>query len=167
MKAIPASPASGILMTKANLLHSKGVRGAGVKIGIIDFGFTGYKALQAKGLVPAPKAVKAFGKDQGWDRVDKGVVHGAACVEIIHAMAPDAEIYIASIGDGQGRADDDEIIQSAAWLTEQGVRIISFSGGGHYGPLNGSALLDKLVEQTVAKGILWVNAAGNEGARHL
>ncbi len=156
----------GVLMTKANLLHQKGIRGQGVKVGILDFGFTGYRALQTSGALPAPKAVKAFGKDGGWDRINKGTPHGTACAEIVHAMAPDAEIFVAAIGDGEGGAASDEIIQAAMWLASQGVHIISFSGGGHFGPHNGTDLLDKLVEQIVAKGILWVNAAGNEGDSH-
>ncbi len=156
----------GLLMTKANLLHQKGVRGAGVKIGIIDFGFTGYRALQERGALPEPVAVKAFGADGGWDRIDHGSEHGTACVEIIHAMAPEAQIYIASIGNGAGRASVDEIAQAADWLADQHVHIISFSGGGHDGPHNGTALDDKLVEKMVGQGILWVNAAGNEGYFH-
>src|SRR5438046_1063069 len=59
----------GVLMAKTNVLHQKGIKGKGVKIGLLDFGFTGYKALQATGAVPEPRAVKAFGKDQGWDRI--------------------------------------------------------------------------------------------------
>jgi len=101
MLSLPPSPrasgtegsiAQGVLLTKANLLHAKGTRGQGVKVGIIDFGFTGYKAMQAAGSLPAPKGLKAFGKDQGWDRVTVGTPHGAACAEIIHAMAPDADL---------------------------------------------------------------------------
>lgn len=156
----------GVMMTKANLLHQKGLKGAGVKVGILDFGFTGYQALVQRGVIPEPAAVKAFGKDNGWDRVSKGTQHGTACAEIVHAMAPGAAIYVASIGDGEGGAPADEIIRGAMWLAEQKVDIISFSGGGHNGPHNGTDLLDKLVEQIVGKGILWVNSAGNEGAKH-
>lgn len=158
--------AAGVLMTKAHLLHQRKIFGAGVKVGILDFGFTRYQALQQAGLLPAPAAVKAFGKDGGWDRINTGTEHGTACAEIIHAMAPQASIYIAAIGDGKGGASSDEIIRAAMWLAEQKVDIISFSGGGHGGPHNGTDLLDKLVEEVVSKGILWVNAAGNEGDSH-
>ena len=156
----------GLQATKANLLHARGIKGAHIKIGIIDFGFTGYNALQSRGLLPAPKAVKAFGADNGWDRVDKGVVHGAACAEIIHAMAPEAELYIASVGDGSGSASWDEIVPAAQWLATQGIDIISYSGGSHGGAHNGNDLKDKLVEQVTAKGILWIASAGNEGDDH-
>src|SRR5207244_4189030 len=49
----------------------------------------------------------------------------------------------------------------------QGVDIITFSGGGHFGPHNGQSNLDKLVDEIVTtKNVLWVNAAGNEGDEH-
>jgi len=161
----PGTGNKGVMVTKAHLLHQQGLRGRGVKVGILDFGYSKYKQLQSQGLVPEPKAVKAFGKDGIWDKAD-GTQHGAACAEIIHAMAPDAEIYIASVGDGKGGAATDEIIQAGRWLAAQGVDIVSFSGGGHGGPHNGTDLMDKLVAEVVGKGVLWVNAAGNEGGRH-
>jgi Subtilase family/Domain of unknown function (DUF4384) len=161
----PGTGNKGVLVTKANLLHQRGLRGRGVKVGILDFGYTKYKILQQQGLVPEPKAIKTFHANGVWDRPG-GSEHGAACAEIIHAMAPDAEIYIASVGDGTGTASTDEIIQAGQWLATQGVDIVSFSGGGHGGPHNGTDIMDKLVALVVGKGILWVNAAGNEGSRH-
>ena len=64
-------------------------------------------------------------------------------------------------------APTEQIVQAARWLAAQDLDVISFSGGGHGGPHNGTALLDRLVEEIVAEtGVLWVNAAGNEGAQH-
>ena len=59
-----------------------------------------------------------------------------------------------------------QIVAAAEWLVAQDVDIISFSGGGHFGPHNGKALLDQLVDQITRRGVLWVNAAGNEGSKH-
>ena len=56
---------------------------------------------------------------------------------------------------------------AAQWLADQGVQIISFSGGTHEGPHNGKALMDRIVERIVARhNILPINAAGNEGDSH-
>jgi subtilisin family serine protease len=156
--------AEGVLMVKANKLHQRGIRGRGVKIGLLDFGFNGYRDLEAKGLVPTPVATATFPKPI--DFAGPGTVHGAACAEIIHAMAPDAQLYIAMAGNGGEETADGDIVAAAQWLAAQKVDIISFSGGGHYGPINGKGPMDKLVDQISAKGILWVNAAGNEGDRH-
>jgi hypothetical protein len=152
-----------VAMAKVSLLHQKGIRGRGVKVGVLDFGFGGYHTLESKAVVPTPAAAKYFGDSKDWA---VGVPHGAACTEIIHAMAPEAQIYIAMVGDGSGSANDGEIVAAAQWLVEQKVDIISFSGGGHGGPHDGRSTLDHLVEAVTSRGILWVNAAGNEGDSH-
>ncbi len=159
----PGDSAAGVMFTKADQLHRRGIKGRGVKIGILDFGFGRYHELEQRGLVPTPKVAKQFGKTADWA---VGTVHGAACAEIIHAMAPDAELYIAMVGDGNGGASSGEINAAAEFLESQKVDIISFSGGGHGGPHDGRDIMDKMVEKAAAQGILWVNAAGNEGASH-
>jgi len=149
----------GVELVKADRLHRAGITGKNVKIGIIDWGYMKYRQLQSIGELPEPKATKLF-RAEG--TVWTGAVHGTACAEIIHDMAPDAGLYLAAIS---GR--EDEIIRAARWLAEQHVDIISFSGGAHNGPHDGRANLDLLVTEIVTQhGILWVNAAGNEGARH-
>ncbi len=55
---------------------------------------------------------------------------------------------------------------AANWLANQGVHILSFSGGCHFGPHNGRAGLDRFVQLVSLQGGLWVNAAGNSGSRH-
>jgi subtilisin family serine protease len=150
----------GIAAARVAALHEKGIRGAGTKIGIIDFGFARYDELVAAGEVPRPVAARAFAASGRMG--DEAEVHGTACAEIIHDVAPEAQLYLAGI-DGA----DDEVIRAARWLAGEGVQVISFSGGGHVGPHDGTAPLDRLVaELTERHGILWVNAAGNEGASH-
>ena len=151
-------PSDGVRSVHADRLHTAGITGDGVKVGILDFGFERYRELQERGLVPAPAAAQAFNQAR---RIEATTVHGTACAEIVHAMAPDAELYLAAV-DGR----EDQIILAANWLAAKGVDILSFSGGGHYGPHNGWAVLDRLVQLISLQGVLWVNAAGNEGSRH-
>ena len=81
-------------------------------------------------------------------------------------MAPGAELYLAAM-DGRSPTID-QLVLSAHWLAAQGVDIISFSGGTHEAPHNGKSQMDGVVEKIAASNrILWVNAAGNEGASHL
>ena len=156
--AAGAAAADGVRSVRADRLHAEGITGKGVRVGILDFGFERYRELQSRGLLPAPVAARAFNEA---GTVESGGVHGTACAEIVHAMAPDAGIYLAAV-DGR----EDQIIEAAFWLAEQGIDILSFSGGGHVGPHNGRSLLDRLVEKITESGILWVNAAGNEGTTH-
>ncbi len=153
----------GITAAKVEHLHTANVIGRGVRVGILDFGFQGLSKLVAAGEVPQPRAAKSFGSPS----VENGEVHGAACAEIVHDMAPGAELFLASVGDGDGGAEEGHIVAAAQWLASQRVHIISFSGGGHGGPYNGKSKLDRLVDSIVKQhDILWVNAAGNEGDRH-
>ena len=152
------SASDGVRAIGADILHKRGITGAGAKVGILDFGFQRYSDLQANGLVPRAAAAKAFNNA---GRIDVNSEHGTACAEIVHAVAPDAELYLAAV---DGRTD--QIIQAARWLADQGVDVISFSGGGHMGPHNGMSQLDRFVDSISQRGILWVNAAGNEGDNH-
>lgn len=139
-------------------LHREGMTGRGVKVGILDFGFTRYSELERQGEVPAYAGAAAFNRAR---RVEANSEHGTGCAEIVADMAPDAELYLAAVDGAEG-----QIVAAGRWLVEQGVDIINFSGGGHYGPHNGTAVLDRFVDWVVEQGILWVNAAGNEGASH-
>jgi len=149
----------GVALVNAHALQEAGVTGRGVKVGILDFGFQRYRALVRAGEVPRAKAERAFNRAQ---RVEANTPHGTGCAEIVADMAPDAELYVAAVDGADG-----QIIAAGQWLASQGVDILNFSGGGHYGPHNGSALLDRFVDHIVRENnLLWVNAAGNEGASH-
>lgn len=153
----------GVLASRVEQLHKSGVLGTGVKVGILDFGFKGLRNLVSRKRLPQPKAVKAFGSSG----VENNVEHGTACAEIVHQMAPGADLYLASAGSGDGRATNAELIAGARWLASQGVRVISFSGGGHVTPHNGRGEFDQVVNEIVSKqDVVWVNAAGNEGETH-
>lgn len=149
----------GVALVNAHRLQEAGITGRGVKVGVLDFGFQRYRALVRAGELPRAKAERAFNRAR---RLEANTPHGTGCAEIIADMAPDAELYVAAV-DGT----DGQIIAAGQWLASQGVDIINFSGGGHYGPHNGRALLDRFVDQIVRENdLLWVNAAGNEGASH-
>ncbi|MEI6415981.1 MAG: hypothetical protein WCP34_17225, partial [Pseudomonadota bacterium] len=77
----------GVETTGAKRLHEQGITGKGVKVGILDFGFYRYSELQKQGVLPAPAATQTFSDEPSRE------VHGTACAEIIHDMAPDAALY--------------------------------------------------------------------------
>ena len=148
----------GVEVTGAAAWHRAGFTGQGIKIGVLDLGFDGYRTLLG-GALPAQVTARSFVPDEEPDAT--GEVHGAACAEIIHAMAPDAELFLAYYGGtetGLGRAVD--------WLLAQGVDIISHSAGSSLGPMDGSGRQAKIVDNAVAQGVVWVNASGNEGTEH-
>lgn len=159
----------GVQATYVHLLHEKGFKGQGIKVGIIDFGFAYYPILQQKNFLPNAKKIMTFANGQQVEKLDTAAtdsVHGTGTTEIIYNMAPQADFYLAQIGNGRGVASDGDVILAIDWLIQQGVNIINFSGGGHSSAHDGTSPLDKKVQQAFQQGVLWVNAAGNEGKQH-
>jgi subtilisin family serine protease len=147
----------GVNVTLANEWQAKGFTGKGVKVGILDLGFGGYKELLGKEL-PEKVTAEAFGDPYNFD-VE---VHGTACAEIVHEMAPDAELYLAYY-DGS----DVAMGLAVTWLMSQGVDIISNSTGSNgLTPMDGSGFAAELVDQAREAGIFFVSAAGNEADVH-
>ncbi len=144
----------GVGVVGAEAWHRVGFSGEGVRIGVLDLGFSGYEALLGEEL-PEGVTVKKF----GW--YDEQEVHGVACAEIVHALAPDATLFFAWY-DGSDAA----LGEAVAWLTAQKVDIITHSAGGVLGPRDGTGWDARLVEETVAQEVLWVNSAGNEAEVH-
>ena len=147
----------GVDVTLADEWHRGGITGEGIKVGVLDLGFGGYQSLQGREL-PENLTVAKFGDDYAFDTE----VHGTACAEIIHEMAPGAELYLAYY-DGTDLAFG----QAVAWLIEQEVDIISNSTGANgLTPMDGTGFTAELVDEAQRAGIFWVNAAGNEATSH-
>ena len=140
--------------------HTAGYTGSGVKIGIIDGGFQGYQGLLGVDL-PAAVTVKNFVDGESDAQADGTTQHGTACVEVIHDVAPGAQLYLAKI------YTDLDLEQAVTWLIAQRVDVISTSVGFYNGsPGDGTGHLAALVRQARQAGILWVTAAGNDRESH-
>jgi subtilisin family serine protease len=140
--------------------RSAGVVGTGVKVGIIDVGFKGYKSLLGSDL-PASVTVKNFVDGQSDSAVDGTTEHGTACAEIVHDVAPGAQLYLAKVG------TTIDIEEAATWMKGQGVRIISSSIGTYnVSPGDGTGYLENVVATARAAGITWFTAASNDREAH-
>jgi hypothetical protein len=127
-----------------------------VKVAILDLGFTNYESLLGTEL-PASVTAKSFRSD---NRMDTNV-HGTACAEIVHDMAPDAQLYLVNFNTST------EQHQAVDWLIAQGVNIISYSvGWANAGDGKGTGPIAADVEKAAAAGITWCSAAGNDAEVH-
>ncbi len=142
----------GVVNTQATTVHALGIRGAGVKVGIIDYEFG--KTLEAGGQGDLPSTWRYV------DYTDEGIytgdAHGTACAEIVHDMAPDAELVLIKVGDFV----DFENAKDMA--IREGIDILSFSAswlGYGFGDGLGSAC--NTVNDAFDNDILWINSAGN------
>ncbi len=152
-----AAAGQGVGVTLADRWHSQGITGQGVKIGILDLGFAGYEGLLGSEL-PPEVTWATFGNPGRF----ASEVHGTACAEIAHEMAPDAELFLAYF-DGTEAA----MGLAVEWLLGQGVDIISNSTSiSGLTPMDGTGFAAGLVNRVRDSGVFWVNAAGNRADEH-
>jgi subtilisin family serine protease len=134
-----------------------GATGAGVSVGILDASFA-----KAKDLVGEELPEGAQATDRVRERLDSYEdVHGTACAEIVHDVAPEANLILA------GFEDEVTWAQAIDELVGGGARIISHSiGFDNLFPLDGANYFSQKVDQAAAAGVLFVTAAGNEAGNY-
>lgn len=146
----------GVELTGAANLHALEEQGAGVKIGIIDLGFASLAAAQSAGELPAGAIVTDYtGSGTG------GTNHGTQVAQIVHDMAPQAQLYLAKI------ETDIELQQAVDDMVAAGVQVINHSVGWYGAAFyDGTGPICDAVNTAAANGIQWVNSAGNDRLRH-
>jgi ABC-type oligopeptide transport system substrate-binding subunit len=150
----------GVGTSGASAWQAAGRNGAGVKIGIIDVGFAGYTDRVAEGELPGSVTTVDF-CDGG---LTTATDHGTAVAEIVHDVAPAAQLYLICI------RTDVELGNAEQYAKTHGIKIVNHSvawfnssrGDGSGGP----GTPDAVVADARANGILWVNAAGNYADLH-
>ncbi len=162
---LPATPSpvqpvisEGVKLIGAADWQRAGYTGKGIKVGVLDQGFDGYRDLLGREL-PFNTQVKSF--VPGIEADATGIRHGAAVAEIIHDVAPDAQLYLAYYDGG-----DVSMGNAVDWLLEQGVNIISHSAGGLAAPMDGTGRDVQMVQRAAQAGVLWINSAGNNARQH-
>ena len=150
----------GVASTGAALWHKVGARGAGVKVAVVDLGFSGYRRSQGTGDLPESAVKVDFCGPGGFDATS----HGTAVAEIVAEMAPEAKLYLVCIKDVAGLG------LAVAYASAHGIQIISHSASWfNTARGDGSGAPDTpegIVAVARAAGILWVNAAGNRAQQH-
>jgi CSLREA domain-containing protein len=160
LHAIPLGvvDSQGIAATSANAWHAAGATGAGAKVAIIDLGFDKLSLRQAAGELPT---VTQFDMCGGMGAPED---HGTAVTEIVHEMAPSAQLYLICID------SDPDLIAAKDYVKANGITIVNHSVGwfnaGRGDGTGGPETPDGVVADARANGILWVNSAGNEAQRH-
>lgn len=148
----------GVAAIGAPPWHAAGRRGAGVKVAILDVGFSGYSSLLGTELPDIPSShIRSFSGDISGN----GEVHGTGVAEIVYDIAPQAEMYLVNF------SNEVELENAVDWLIEQRVDVINTSWGYPCGgPLDGTGRVNDLVQRATEAGILWIAAAGNFARRH-
>jgi subtilisin family serine protease len=151
---LPTSGPSGAALVGATPWHEAGVTGRGVKVAIVDIGFDGYRSRLGSEL-PAEIATASFRRDGA---VETGSSHGTAAAEIVHDVAPGAELHLVAF--------DFDLWSVIDYLIAEDIDVVSFSIGYLSGPFDGTSPIARAVQWALDEGIVWVTAAGNYARRH-
>lgn len=149
----------------ADRWHAAGARGRGVKVAVLDTGFRGWRDQLGKAL-PAHVTTRSFRADGKLDFRDSQ--HGILCGEVIHALAPDAELLFANWEPGH----EDQFLAAVRWAKEQGAHVVSVSvitpswSDGEGGGAMHRALSDLLGPGSKSADLLCFASAGNTTDRH-
>jgi subtilisin family serine protease len=101
---------------------------------------------------------RCFGDDNG---------HGTHVSGIASYIAPDADLIVV-----RTNLDDTDIIQGLQYLRNKKNElgkpmVVNMSLGGHFGPHDGTGMLDRAIANLSGNGFVVVAAAGNEGHKKL
>ncbi len=168
IKPKPLVVSEGVERIKAQVYSNRGFTGQGIKVGVIDIGFVGVPSLQNRGELPnlSHRDFTGEGIFQQGSLTESAKVHGTACAEIIHDIAPDAEIYLYKVGGGDAERSLDNAKDAAI---QEGLDIVSVSLGLRWGTGfgDGTGRACEIVDDAFQNNVLWVNAAGNYAQRQI
>ena len=180
--------------TGVTLLHSMDIRGAGVRVGLLDSGFNygDHAAFSQLRIVAERDFINA--DDDVSDEMSEPVTgneldvgqneHGTRVLSILGGnapgrligAAPEAEYILAKTEDLKRElsADEDRWVAGLEWLVGEGAQVVNSSvgftvfddsSGYAIDDLDGSTSMATIAaEIAVARGVVVVVSAGNEGA---
>src|SRR5205085_11830924 len=92
--------------------HRDGQRGQNITIAVLDSGFRDYRQFLGKGL---PKSVKTRSCRQDQNLEARDSQHGILCAEVLHALAPEAELLLVNWEPDDPRA----FLEAVRWAKSQ------------------------------------------------
>ena len=143
----------GDALLRADLARTaSGATGAGVKVGIISDGATNYASSVASGDLPAGVSILSIGSGD----------EGTAMMEIVHDLAPEAQLYFHDCGDNvlEFNAAIDELVAA-------GCTIVCDDIGWITEPFFEDGIVASHVKDLIAQNnIIYVSSAGNAADSH-
>jgi subtilisin family serine protease len=144
----------GDAAARADLVRAQGLDGSGVVVGVISDGIDHLRDAQQSGDLP-DVAVPNGGCQQGSGD------EGTALVEIVHDVAPGAQLLFA------GPADSFEMVEAVQCLTAAGADVIVDDLGFFGEPYFQDGPVAAAVRAAVQAGVSYHSSAGNEAEEHL
>jgi subtilisin family serine protease len=145
--------------------HAAGYRGQGVKVCVLDTGFGRFRGELGQSLPRALRA-RSFRLDKALEPT--GTAHGLRAAQVVHALAPGAELLLAN----WDSSSPDYFLDAVRWAKAQGARVITCSVTHvAWGDGDGGGPAHRRLEQLLGRGDkpgdpLLFCAAGNMAPGH-
>jgi len=155
----PRLVTEGVTLLGASRFHAAGILGQDVTVAVIDVGFGGLTNAYRAGEIAQDVVIESL--DYTRNGLELGGPHGTGVAQIVHNMAPKANLHLARIG------NEVQLDRAVRDCVDRGVDIIVHSVGWvntDFG--DGTGVIADTVRRATDAGILWVNAAGNHATRH-
>lgn len=144
------SAGDGILL--ADQVRALGYNGAGVRIGVISDGVDHRTNVAATGDLPGAITINPSQPGSGDE--------GTAMLEIIHDLAPGAQLYFSSA------LTATSMVGAIDWMVNQGVDVIVDDLGFLNEPFFDDGIVADAAQAAIDSGVVYVSAAGNDAMRH-
>ena len=143
---------------RAGLVRTfSGLTGKGVRVGVISDGVDSASSARASRDLPSKLEINPFYRGSGDE--------GTALLEIIHDLAPDAELAFS------GGNSSLRFVEAVLWLANdafdgEGADIIVDDLGHYLEPYYEDGVVAQAVADAVAGGAVYVSSAGNNANKH-
>ena len=148
----------GDAIHRANLVRAfSGLTGEGVKVGVISDGVDAWTSARSRGDLPSRLEINPNQDSEGHE--------GTALLEIVHDIAPDAELAFSGSESSLGMA------QAILWLANdafegEGADVIVDDLGYFFQPFFEDGIIAQAAADAVAGGAVFASAAGNYAQEH-
>ncbi|MBN1425834.1 S8 family serine peptidase [Candidatus Fermentibacteria bacterium] len=156
-RPIPLVTSEGVALTGADQWHAHGFTGAGAKVAVVDVGFQNLSQAIAAGEIPEDVTTVDF-TGYGMESLSR---HGTAVAEIVHDMAPDADLTLINT------YSEVDLANAKDYCIANGIRVINHSVGyANTGGHDGTGTVCQIADDAADHGIFWANAIGNHAYNH-
>jgi hypothetical protein len=158
----------GVARIGADALQAAGLRGAGVRIAVLDQAFGASSRLDALAGSELPPLERQHRQSfdatyglTGRDYNDNTSRHGEFVTEIVYDIAPDADYWLVNYHTPA------EFQQAVDYLRDVvHPDVVVHSNSFLFGPFDGTGWFAQQVDALAAQGTIWLNSAGNYRENH-
>jgi hypothetical protein len=144
--------AEALRTVRADVVHDRGLTGAGVSVGVIGRGFDAGGA-----VAPHVAERRQIGEPP------RTTAHDTAVAEVVAETAPDADLYLAGVG---RTPTPTEYAAAVEWLIASGADVIVDSGSYFPSVAADERRITAAAERAAERDVVFVTSAGNYADRH-